>query len=248
MGNFSDRERLRYHIDSDVKCAIRDYELISDGDHLLVGLSGGKDSLALVQLLGDMSKIYRPVFKVSALHVQMQEIPYQADLMFLRQHCEAHCVEFHTCISSLNNSKEQSGKKEKQHCFICSWNRRKALFETAQALGCNKIVLGHHRDDFLETLLLNMFFQGSIQSMAPKLQMDKFPIEVIRPLCMISEKDLESFATVEGYPSQRQNCPYEHDTHRSEVRDLLEELEQKHPGLKDSLWASMKHIYTRYLP
>ncbi len=246
MGKYSEREQLRYHLEVDIKHAMRDYSLISDGDHLLVGLSGGKDSLALVQILGDMSQVFRPDFRVSALHVQMKGIPYQADTEFLQKHCEAHHVEFH--VKEVSMASEEVHRKEKSTCFLCSWNRRKALFETAQALGCNKIALGHHRDDFLETLLLNMFFQGSIQSIAPNLQMDKFPIQVIRPLCLISERDLEAFAAAEGYPAQQRNCPFEHDTHRSEVRALIEELESKHPGLKDSLWASMKHVYPKYLP
>lgn len=244
MGKFTPQQRLRYRLDRQMRKAIRDYKMIDQGDALLIGLSGGKDSLALVELLGDMSRVLVPRFKVYALHVQMTNIPYQADVDFLRRHCEAHGVEF----LLRERSFDAHSDTRKSPCFLCSWNRRKALFETSQELACSKVVLGHHRDDFLETLLMNMFFQGSIQAMPPALQMDKMPLQVIRPFCLIDEADLQQFAQDNNYPPQEKNCPYEEKSHRSDMRDLLEELEQRFPGLKDSLWASMQHIYPQYLP
>ncbi len=244
MASFTPQQRLRYRLDRQMRKAIRDYQMIEDGDALLIGLSGGKDSLALVELLGDMSCVFRPQFKVYALHVQMTNIPYQTDIAFLRAHCHAHHVEFLLQERSFDTHTDT----RKSPCFLCSWNRRKALFETAQALSCQKVVLGHHRDDFLETLLMNMFFQGSIQAMPPALQMDKMPIKVIRPLCLIDEVDLQEFAVQNNYPSQVKECPHETTSNRPEVRALLENLEARFPGLKDSLWASMQHIYPNYLP
>lgn len=244
MGNYTTEQRLRYRLDRQMRKAIRDYQMIDDGDAVLIGLSGGKDSLALVELLGDMSRVFRPQFKVYALHVQMTNIPYQADVDFLRSHCQAHAVEF----LLRERSFDAHSDTRKSPCFLCSWNRRKALFETAQELACQKVVLGHHRDDFLETLLMNMFFQGSIQAMPPLLQMDKMPLQVIRPLCLIDELDLQEFALQKQYPPQQKNCPYEQSSHRPDVRALLEELETRFPGVKDSLWASMQHIYPQYLP
>lgn len=244
MGNYTAAQRLRYRLDRQMRKAIRDYAMIDDGDNLLIGLSGGKDSLALVALLGDMSRVFRPQFKVYALHVQMSNIPYQADVDFLRSHCQAHAVEF----LLRERSFDAHSDTRKSPCFLCSWNRRKALFECAQELSCGKVVLGHHRDDFLETLLMNMFFQGSIQAMPPSLQMDKMPIKVIRPLCLIDETDLQEFALQNQYPPQQKNCLYEQHSHRPDMRALLEDVERRFPGAKDSLWASMQHIYPQYLP
>ncbi len=254
----SPSQQLRLKLDTRLRKAVRDYGLIDDGDRILIGLSGGKDSMALVTLLGDMSRIFRPRFEVLAVHVRLvpdetartgkhADFPmpsYKADIDCLRRHCEAHGVEFHVSDCPFRPDADPS----RSPCFLCSWNRRKTLFEAAKAHSCNKIALGHHRDDFLETLLLNMFFQGSIQAVPPKLAMDKFPMEIIRPLCLTDESDLAQFAANEGYPTQEKNCPYEHDSHRSDVHQLLAELSERFPGLKDSLWASMSHIYPKYLP
>lgn len=244
MGQFTPQERLRYRLDRQLRKAVRDYQMIADDDVLLIGLSGGKDSLALVQLLGDMSRVFRPKFRCVALHVQMTNIPYSADVDFLRAHCLEHNVEFVLAERSF----DAHSNPRKSPCFLCSWHRRKALFETAQAMHCQKVVLGHHRDDILETLLMNMFFQGSIQAMPAKLQMDKMPLQVIRPLCLIDEVDLQQFAEQNNYPAQLKNCPHEQSSNRPDVRAIIEDLEQRFPGLKDSLWASMQHIYPQYLP
>ena len=244
MGNYTEAQRLRYRLDCRLKKAIRDYGLLSEGDRLLVGLSGGKDSLALVELLGDLSRRFRPRFQVEALHVIMANIPYRADLDYLRAHCQAHGVGFRVAETSFNPETD----RRKSPCFLCSWNRRKLLFETAKSLGCNKIALGHHRDDFLETLLLNMFFQGSIQAMKPRMPMDRFPMEIIRPLCLVSEQELTAFARLQAYPPQLKDCPYEQSSHRPDVRRLLDEAEARFPGAKDSLWGAMHNVCPDYLP
>lgn len=244
MSEYSPAERLRYKLDSRMKKAIRDYALIEEGDSLLIALSGGKDSLSLVALLGDLATHFRPSFRVSAVHVRMKNIPYQADCAYLEAYCARHKVPFWVRETSFDPETDH----RKSPCFLCSWNRRKTLFETAGELGCNKLVFGHHRDDFLETLLLNMLFQGSIQAMAPMLQMDRFPMRIIRPLCLISEEDLAAFAVQEAFQPQQKRCPYEKSSFRPSVREMLEKFEAEHPGAKDSLWASMSHIYPQYLP
>lgn len=244
MAKYSLQEQYKHKLSRKINKAVRDYQLISDGDAVLIGLSGGKDSLALVEFLGDMSRIFHPRFSVKALHIVMTNIPYCSDLDYLQTHCQEYGVEFFVRETSFDRHTDS----RKSPCFLCSWNRRKLLFETAQQLKCNKIALGHHRDDFLETLLMNMFFQGSIQSMTPLLQMDKFPIQMIRPLCLVSENELQSFANLRSYQKQVKNCPYERSSFRPEVRELIETLEQRHPGVKNSLWASMQHIYPQYLP
>ena len=138
--------------------------------------------------------------------------------------------------------------KEKHPCFLCSWYRRKALFDVARELSCNKIALGHHKDDLVETLLMNLIFQGSVATIPPLLQMEKMPIEMIRPLCLITEKDIAHYAELSKYQKQIKLCPFEKVSSRAKIKDLLEQLEELNPHVLDSLWNSMENIKTEYLP
>ena len=138
--------------------------------------------------------------------------------------------------------------KEKHPCFLCSWYRRKALFDVAQELGCNKIALGHHKDDLVETLLMNLIFQGSVATIPPLLQMEKMPIEMIRPLCLIEEKEIQEYAELSGYEKQVKLCPLEKVSNRAEVKRLLAQLEALNPNVRDSIWGAMENIKADYLP
>ena len=227
-----------------VNAALKHYGLIADGDRILIGLSGGKDSLALVEFLGERAKIYRPRFSVVAAHIAVDNVPYQSDLAYLEQFCAAHDVKFIHRTTHFDASTDE----RQSHCFLCSWHRRKALFSLAEELGCNKIALGHHRDDMLETLLMNQIFQGAFGSMPPLLRMDKFDMTIIRPLADVREAELQRLAEERGYHKQVKNCPYEHESHRSDVRRLLEQMERLNPNAASSLWNSMMHVQTQYLP
>ena len=224
--------------------ACSEYGLIEDGDSILVGLSGGKDSLALVEFLGERSKIYVPRFKVCAVHISIDNIGYSSDLEYLRRFCELHNVSF---IHRTSHFSETEGSK-KSHCFLCSWYRRKALFETAQETGCNKIALGHHQDDIIETLLMNLIFQGSFSTIAPKLTMTKFPITMIRPLCLMEEKEIAAYAAMQGYHKQAKLCPFEKESSRSGIKELVSQLETFNPNVRDSIWGAMSNIKEEYLP
>ena len=241
--------------------ACADYGLIADGDHILIGLSGGKDSLALVELLGKRAQIHVPHFRVTAVHVRVKERDYHSDLSYLEEFCarvrvpfivrDTEIEEAHGA-SSLENaasgySLEAKGK-EKHPCFLCSWYRRKALFDVAQELGCNKIALGHHKDDLVETLLMNLIFQGSMSTIPPLLQMEKMPIQMIRPLCLIEEKDLIRYAELSGYQKQTKLCPLEKVSSRAEIKALICQLEQLNPDVRNSIYNAMENIKTEYLP
>ena len=133
---------LQKKIEDKVKKAIWEYNLINDNDKILIGLSGGKDSLALLSLLAEKSRIFKPRFSVVAVHVVMGNVGYSSDLDYLRSFSESQGVPFF----HVDTSYEYSEQSDKPHCFLCSWNRRKALFEKAKEMGCNKIALGHHMD------------------------------------------------------------------------------------------------------
>lgn len=226
------------------KKGISDYHLIQDNDHILIGLSGGKDSLALVQLLGERMRIFVPRFKVTAAHISVENISYQSDLSYLKKHCEKYGIEFVHRTVGFNMEQDPS----KSTCFLCSWHRRKTLFDIAKDLGCNKLALGHHLDDITETLMLNLIYQGAIATMPPKLKMDKFDMTIIRPLCLLSEKEMKELERIENYHQQIKNCPYEKDSSRSDAKNLISELEKWNPDIRQSLWAAMQNIKHDYLP
>ena len=244
MGKQTEEERLWRKVDEKVRRAIREYGLIDDGDKILIGLSGGKDSLALMELLGRRSRIFRPKFELLAAHVVMRNIPYASDMDYLRQLAEGQGIPLVLHETSFDASTDT----RKSPCFLCSWTRRKALFEIAKANGCNKIALGHHQDDILETLLMNLTHQGAFGTMPPKLTMNKFAMEIIRPLCLVSEKDLTALAAQRGYKRQLKNCPYESGSSRKEMKEILARLEAINPDARHSLWSSMTHIQPDYLP
>lgn len=237
--------RLQNRLTKRFHKACADYSLIEEGDHILIALSGGKDSLALVELLGKRAQIFVPRFKVTAIHVRVEERAYLSDLSYLQSFCDAFRVPLlvrDTSISASGlSSVSTSGLSAKRSnpCFLCSWYRRKTLFDTAQELGCNKIAFGHHKDDIVETLLMNLIFDGKFSTIYPKLQMDKMPLQLIRPLCLIEEKDLSRYAALSGYVRQKQPCPYEHASARTQIKELVSQLESLNPNVRDSLWGAI---------
>lgn len=236
--------RLRTRLTKRFHKACADYGLIVDGDHVLVGLSGGKDSLALVELLGRRAQIHVPRFKVTAVHVRVKQRDYHSDVSYLEEFCARVRVPFIVRDTEIREAKG----KEKDPCFLCSWYRRKVLFEVAQDLGCNKIALGHHKDDLVETLVLNLVFQGSVATIPPLLQMEKMPIQMIRPLCLIEEKDLIRYAELSDYQKQTKLCPLEKASSRADVKELIKHLEALNPNVRDSIWGAMENIKDGYLP
>ena len=247
-------EVLRRKITSRFHKACADYGLIADGDHLLVGLSGGKDSLLLTELLGRRAKIYKPRFTVTALHVRVKERDYHTDLSYL----ESFCAEAGVPLivrdveigepKDVKDLKDSKDLKDTNPCFLCSWYRRKALFNVAQELGCNKIAFGHHRDDVVQTLLMNLIFQGAFATMPPILQLEKMPLQIIRPLCLIDEADIIRYAQLREYQKQTKLCPFEHVSSREKVKDLLEQIKTLNPEAVDSIFGAMTNIKAEYLP
>lgn len=220
--------------------ACADFALIEEGDHILIGLSGGKDSLALVELLGKRAQIFVPRFKVTAVHVRVRERAYLTDISYLQSFCDAYKVPLLVRDTEIG---EETG--EKDPCFLCSWYRRKALFDTAHELGSNKIAFGHHKDDIVETLLMNLIFQGNFSTIYPKLQMDKMPLQLIRPLCLIEESELRRYAELRGYAPQKQTCPFEKASSRTDIKGLIHDLERLNPEVRDSLWGAITRRHSQ---
>lgn len=237
-------EKLRGRLTKRFHRACADYGLIADGDHILIGLSGGKDSLALVELLGRRAQIFVPRFQVTAVHVRVRERAYLSDMSYLEQFCAEWKVPLVVRDTQINNEQfallnPQAAHKQKDPCFLCAWYRRKALFDVAQQLGCNKIAFGHHKDDIVETLLMNIVFQGSFNTIMPALQLDKMPIQLIRPLCLEEEKDLVRYAELRHYEKQKQLCPFEKETNRAQIKQIVRQLETLNPNVRESIWGAI---------
>ena len=242
----NDREsrRLEKRLNERFIKAMATYHLIEDDDRILVGLSGGKDSLLLLELLAKRAKIDHPRFSVEALHVRMENIHYETDTSYLQSFCDALNVRLHVKTTSFEIGPEaiknsRDARRQKQPCFLCSWNRRKQLFNLAQELGCNKIALGHHQDDLIHTALMNLTFQGRFDTMPALLRMQKMPLSIIRPLCMIEEQDIKAYAELQGYQKQQKLCPYETDSHRSDIKRLYDAIEQINPEARYSIWRAL---------
>ena len=226
--------------------ALGQYQLIDEDDHILVGLSGGKDSLLLTELLARRSKVHVPHFRVSALHVRMENIHYETDTTYLQSFCDRLGVPLHIittsfqCNHTSHFSSLTSHLKEKPACFLCSWQRRKQLFNLAQDLGCTKIALGHHQDDIIHTALMNLTFQGHLSTMPVKLRMRKMPLTIIRPLALCQEADIRQYALEHHYVKQLKQCPYEHETNRTAVVDLFRQMQQLNPEARQSIWNALE--------
>lgn len=227
--------------------ALGQFQLIDEDDRILVGLSGGKDSLCLLEFLARRSQIHVPHFTVEALHVRMENIHYETDTTYLQSFCNRLDVPLHVrttrfeTTSEISNLKPQtSNLKAKPACFLCSWQRRKQLFNLAQELGCTKIALGHHQDDIIHTALMNLTFQGHFTTMPAKLRMRKMPLTIIRPLCLCQEADIRTYSEQQGYEKQLKQCPYEKSTNRTTAQELFAHMETLNPEARYSIWRALE--------
>ena len=230
----TESDHLWHRIRGRFRRGVTRFGLIDDGDRILVGLSGGKDSLVLLRLLAEQSRIFRPAFSVVAVHVENETGQYLTDNNYLEGYAAACGVPL--LHASISVNPDPTGRKTT--CFLCSWERRKALFRVAKEQNCNKIALGHHRDDILQTFLMNLVYEGNAGTMRPKMQMDRFPMTLIRPLCLVDECDLEALAAEEQFPPQLKRCPWERETTRTKMRSLLAQIEQLNPEARQSLWRA----------
>lgn len=230
-----DERKLQQRIESRFRKALREFRLIDDGDKVLVGLSGGKDSLCLLELLAQRSRIDRPKFEVEAVHIRMENIHYETSTEYL----ERFAAELGVKIHILTTGFDESTDRRKSRCFLCSWNRRKLMFRFAQDNGFNKIALGHHQDDIIHTALMNEFFQGQFSTMPAILHMKKMPLAIIRPLAMEHEEDIKAFAQLRGYEKQVKLCPYETDSHRSDIKEIFSRIESMNPEARYSVWNAL---------
>jgi len=237
------QEKLFRKISNKVTRTVREQNLIAENDHILVGLSGGKDSFLLLEVLAQLKKSLPEKFSLTAIHVSNKDVGYLIDIKGLEEFCKDLNIPFihKTTITDQKKSKKST-------CFICSWNRRKTIFNETKALNCNKLAFGHHRDDALQTLLMNMFYHGSISSLPYQLKMFDGRVHLIRPLMDLWEEEINDYAVLRKYPAVKEKCPYENQTKRTFTKEILNQINQTFPTSKRNIFHSLSNIYDEYLP
>lgn len=224
--------------------AINQYDMIKADEPVMVAVSGGKDSLALLEILSSRRKGLPIHYPVHAAHVITEDVPYQIDTEWLSDYCDKLNVTLHLIHTRANL--HTAGKKKP--CFACSRNRRKELFKLTHELGIKKLAFGHHMDDAIETLIMNMAQHANISSIPARLDMFDGKIQVIRPLILLTDEELKHYADIMGFPSLKQECPYEDHTIRHQARELIEQMTRVNPKARINLFNSMSKIDFEYLP
>jgi tRNA 2-thiocytidine biosynthesis protein TtcA len=227
--------------------AIADYQMIEDGDRIMVGLSGGKDSWALLQML-DVLRQRAPIrFSLIAVNVDSGYKDYKHDV--IARTCEARGWEYRIEHTGIGEIIEDVLDDDKTPCSLCARLRRGVLYRIADEVGATKIALGHHLDDFIETLLLNLFFAGALKAMPAKLVSDNGAHVVIRPLVYIGEAEARAYAKESELPIIGCCCPACGDLslQRQRIKRLLMDLEVEHPGVKQSMLKALGNVAPRHL-
>lgn len=221
--------------------AIEDYNMIEDGDNIMVCLSGGKDSYTLLDLLIGLRRNAPVDFKLTAVNMDQKQPGFPAKV--LPEYLETLGVNYHVIERDTYSIVRSVITGGKTTCSLCSRLRRGTLYGFAERHGFNKIALGHHRDDIIETLFLNMFHGGSISAMPPKLLSDDGQNIIIRPLAYCSEKDIIKYARARAFPIIPCNlCGSQENLQRKKIKKMLNEWESEFPGRKASIFAGLQNI------
>lgn len=219
-----------------VRRAVDDYNMIEDGDRIAVGVSGGKDSLTLLEVLSEMRRFYPKKYEVFAVTVDMG---FEGqDYSEIEEYCRRLGVKYKIVKTEIAKI-IFNVRRESNPCSLCARMRRGSLHAAAQELGCNKVALGHHYDDAIETFMLNLFFEGRLGCFSPVTYLSNRKITLIRPLLYAQEKDLLYFTRRRTLPISKSLCPEDHATERENMKKLLAELEKNNKGLRHRIFTAM---------
>lgn len=217
----------------------REYQLLEDGDRIALALSGGKDSCTLLDALLQRRGLERytlhPIYVTPASDM---DCGAAAALPALRAWLDRLGVEYH--IVHAEEVRGQPRRPNQSPCFYCAWRRRKALFEKAVELGCNKLALAHHADDVAQTTLMNLFYQSKLTTMYPRVSFFDGQLTVIRPLAYVPEKEIVRYASEAGFPPPPPPCPTGQASKRALMRQIIRTVEETHPKAKVHLWRAVE--------
>lgn len=221
---------------SPLRRAIDEYEMIRDGDSVAVGVSGGKDSVTLLTLLSALKKFYPKPFSLTAIFIDMGLNADEDRIRVLSDYCESLSVPFIREKTDIGEIVFNI-RKEKNPCSLCSKMRRGALNTVAIDRGCNKLALGHHADDLLETLFLSMIYEGRFSTFEPITYLDRTKITLIRPMLFIDEKDIVSYS--KDLPVVKNPCPADKHTQREYIKDLIKSIKKDVPFARDRMLSAI---------
>lgn len=216
--------------------AIDDYQLIEKGDRIAIGISGGKDSLAMLYALCGLRRFYPKSFEIHAITIDLGHKGF--DTLPLQELCEQLKVPYtvvHTEIANIIFDE----RKEKNPCSLCAKMRKGALNEAIKKENCNKVAYAHHKDDIIETMLLSLIFEGRFHTFSPKTYLDRMDLTVIRPLMYVPELDIIGFQKNYSLPVVKSACPADGYTKREYVKQLLKQLNAEHPGTKERIFTAI---------
>ena len=224
-----------------VRRAIQEYGMLSPGDRVCVGVSGGKDSVALTIALARLQKYLGIPFELVAVSLDPQFGGKPTDYTPLAGLFAAYGVQYEVRRSGIGHVVFDL-RKEPNPCALCAKMRRGLLHNTARDLGCNKVALGHHYDDAVETFFLSLFYEGRLSCFQPVTNLDRTGVIQIRPMLYLSEKTIAHFAAKERLPVVHNPCPADKNTKRQEVKDLVYELSSRYPDLKERVFGAMQRL------
>ena len=238
--------RLKGRLESSAGKAIGDFNMIEDGDTVMVCLSGGKDSYTLLDVLLTLRKRAPIDFRIVAMNLDQKQPGFPETV--LPNYLQKLGIEFHIETQDTYSIVKEKIPEGKTTCSLCSRLRRGIIYRVAGELGANKIALGHHRDDMIETLFLNMFFGGKLKAMPPKLVTDKGDHIVIRPLAYCAEKDIARYARGMEFPIIPCNlCGSQENLQRQNIKEMLTAWERQYPGRSQTIFTAMQNIKPSHL-
>lgn len=239
-------QKLGRFLESRTGKAIGDYAMIADGDTVLVCVSGGKDSYTLLHVLMALQKRAPIRFRLVAMNLDQKQPGFPAEV--LPRYFESIGVEYRIVEADTYSVVKEKIPEGKTTCSLCSRLRRGIIYRTAKELGANKIALGHHRDDMVHTLFLNMLFGGKLKAMPPKLVTDDGAHVVIRPLAYCSEADIAKFARGMDFPIIPCNlCGSQDNLQRQKVREMMQDWDRRYPGRTESVFTAMQSVVPSHL-
>lgn len=223
-----------------VRRAVQDYNMISEGDRIAVGISGGKDSLAMLAVLKALQRFYTKKFELEAITVNVgfEGMNFEP----VKEYCSKIGVNYHIVDTEIADIVFKE-RKEKNPCSLCAKMRKGALNSKVEELGCNKIALGHNRDDVIETFLMSLFYEGRIYCFSPYTYLSRRKIASIRPLIYVPEKDVIGFARREELPVVKNKCPADGNTAREDVKIMMKKLALKYDHFEDRTFNAIKRSY-----
>ena len=216
--------------------AVDTYQMIEDNDKIAIGVSGGKDSLALLQALHGLQRFYPHPFSLIAITVDLGFGIQELDS--IQNYCESFQIPYYLVPTEIGKIVFDD-RKESNPCSLCAKMRKGALNTRAKELGCNKIAYAHHKDDIIETMLLSLIFEGRFHSFSPRTYLDRMDLTVIRPMMFVNEKDVIGFQNLYQLPVLKNPCPADGHTKREYAKNLVKQLNQEHPGAKERMFRAI---------